>query len=134
MARQSKNTVSVTYVPHSDEASSQHRPPGFMVYADPEELQRWRQGLNVLVFVSINLLFLDHGAVALSHVLERNQVYVTRGASKSGIHEAPSKQLLEDFFDTSDMQEIMETILEDGEVESMHKLNLTIQKTGLSYM
>lgn len=69
-------------------------------------------------------LGLDHGSVALSHVLERNQVYVTRGGTKSGIHEAPSKQILEDYFQTSDMQDIVETILEGGEIHQQFALKV----------
>lgn len=51
----SKNTVSVIYVPHSDTASSQHRSPGFMVFADPEELEKWREGIPVVLIVYIAL-------------------------------------------------------------------------------
>lgn len=57
--------------------------------------------------------------MALSNVLERMQVYVTRGATRSGIHEAPSKQVLTDAFQTADMDEIIEHILEVGQVQAV---------------
>ncbi len=50
------------------------------------------------------------------------KVYVTRGATKTGIHEEPSKQMLEDAFQTSDIDEVFEHILEKGEVNNAHRL------------
>lgn len=65
---------------------------------------------------------IDHGSVPMSQVLERMQVYVTRGATRTGIHEAPSKQMLYDVFNTDSVDDVIETILEDGEVHNGDKI------------
>jgi ribosome maturation protein Sdo1 len=67
-------------------------------------------------------MFLDHGSVPVAQVLDRMQIYVTRGASQQGVHETPSRQMLEDVFDTSDVDDIMETILQNGVVHEQRKI------------
>jgi len=70
----------------------------------------------------MNCHFLDHGSVPISQVLERSQVYVTRGATRTGIHETPSHQMLADVFGTSNVDRVIETILESGDVHEETKI------------
>lgn len=55
-------------------------------------------------------------------MLETVQVYVTRGATRTGIHEAPSKQTLTDVFNTDNIDDVIQTILESGDVHNGDKV------------
>lgn len=58
----------------------------------------------------------------LSRVLDSQQVYVTRGATRNGILEQPSKQMLEEAFETEDLDCVLETILADGDIQDAGRI------------
>ena len=69
--------------------------------------------------VGANVSAVDRDSVPLSQVLDSAQVYVTRGATKTGIQETPSRQLLEQAFETEDMDKIIQSILESGQISPL---------------
>lgn len=111
-----KKTVSVTYTPRIMNVSTQHRHPGFTVFADAEELGKWKNG-NIFPLIFGSITFLDHGAVPLAMVLDRMAVYITRGATKTGLHETASKQVLDTYFEAQNLDDIFCNILENGDVK-----------------
>lgn len=71
------------------------------------------------VCVGANVSGVDRDSIPLSQVLDSAQIYVTRGATKTGIQEAPSRQLLEQAFETEDMDAIIQHILESGQISPL---------------
>ncbi|CAG8619689.1 3321_t:CDS:2, partial [Dentiscutata heterogama] len=77
----------------------------FFVYADPDMVQQWRKDKTV----------------PLVNVVQCFEIFETYNGGKDGIVGHPSKQKLENAFGTSDNQEVIQQIIQEGVIHNAHK-------------
>ncbi|RIA92011.1 ribosome maturation protein [Glomus cerebriforme] len=77
----------------------------FFVYVDPEEVLNWRKDKSI----------------PLTSVVQNFDVFETVNGGNEGIAGRPSKQRLENAFDTSNITDVIEYILQHGNIHHSRK-------------
>lgn len=87
----------------TDVETSDQTPPEFFILCNEEELKNYR----------------SDSSIPLVRVVQAFQVWTAKAGGNEGLYEKPSKELLKEYFGTSNIDAVVETIAKTGHAHGL---------------